>query len=48
MLPITIAAFDRREKLGLFIFLFCFTTFCYMFCFLFDLITFKKFSFLIK
>ena len=31
-----------------FIFLFCFTTFCYMFCFLFDLITFKKFSFLIK
>ena len=31
-----------------FIFLFIYTVVCYVFCFLFDLLTFKKFSFLIK
>ncbi len=31
-----------------FIFLFCFVIFCYLFCFLFDLLTFKKLSYLVK
>ena len=31
-----------------FLFLFCFVIFCYLFCFFFDLLTSKRFSFLVK